>query len=60
MALMTKEEYRQEVEAMKIANDMPMGYHADGCPYLISDRRNNCRCNCFTSTLRNLRAETKR
>ena len=57
MALLTKEELALEDKARDIANDQPMGFHADSCPYLISGRRVSCRCNCFSFALRRLREE---
>jgi hypothetical protein len=38
-------------EAQIEANDQPMADHADGCPYLIYNRRRNCRCFCYDQAL---------
>ncbi len=57
MALRSAQELSIEQRAQDIANDEPMGNHADGCPYLISNRRRNCRCNCFTFANNELRVE---
>lgn len=55
MALISPEELELERKAQVVANDCSMADHADSCPYLISRRRQNCRCNCFTFALNNLR-----
>lgn len=55
MALRSDQEKDIERRAQNIANDAPMANHADSCPYLISNRRRNCRCNCFTFANNELR-----
>jgi len=57
MALRSSQENDIEQRAQVIANNAPMADHADGCPYLISNRRRNCRCNCFTFANNKLRKE---
>lgn len=49
-----KDEDKIVAEATRIANSQPMYLHADGCPYLISRRKQNCRCNCFSFAKMNI------
>ena len=49
-----------ESQATKIANSEPWSYHADSCPYLISNGKRNCRCNCYSSALNKLYEEHKK
>lgn len=44
----TKARRAIRASAQKQANQQPMSYHADGCPFLISAGRQSCECNCMS------------